>query len=56
MYKRGHKAAIKETARIAEGIPKAAAWLDTKTDIGSEYWDALQYVSRWTRANHESIH
>lgn len=56
VYKRGHKAAIKETARIAEGIPKAAAWLDTQTDIGSEYWDALQYVSRWTRANHESIH
>ncbi len=56
VYKRGHKAAIKETSRIAEGIPKAAAWLDTRTDIGSEYWDALQYVSRWTKANHESIH
>lgn len=56
VYKRGHKAAVKETARIAEGIPKAAAWLDTETDIGSEYWDALQYVSRWTLANHESIH
>jgi RNA-splicing ligase RtcB len=56
VYKRGHKAAIKETARIAEGIPKAAAWLDTETDIGSEYWDALQYVSRWTKANHQSIH
>jgi len=56
VYKRGHKAAIKETARIAEGIPNAAAWLDTETDIGSEYWDALQYVSRWTKANHQSIH
>ncbi len=56
VYKRGHKAAIKETARIAEGIPKAAAWLDTESDIGGEYWDALQYVSRWTKANHQSIH
>lgn len=56
VYKRGHKAAIKETAHIAEDIPAAAAWLDTRTDIGSDYWDALQYVSRWTLANHQSIH
>ncbi len=56
VYKRGHKAAIRETARIAEDIPKAAAWLDTETEIGAEYWRALQYVSRWTRANHQSIH
>ncbi len=56
VYKRGHKAAIKETSRIARNIPKAAAWLDTTTDIGAEYWEALQYVGRWTKANHQSIH
>ncbi|MCB1233538.1 MAG: RtcB family protein, partial [Verrucomicrobiae bacterium] len=56
VYKRGHQAAIRETARVAQGIPKAAAWLDTTTDLGQEYWDALQYVGRWTRANHQSIH
>ncbi len=56
VYKRGHKAAIRETAKIADGIPKAAAWLDYETDLGKEYWDALQYVSRWTRANHQAIH
>jgi tRNA-splicing ligase RtcB len=56
VYKRGHQAAIKETERIAEGIPKAAAWLDTDSATGRDYWEALQYVGRWTRANHQSIH
>jgi tRNA-splicing ligase RtcB len=56
VYKRGHKAAIRETARIAENIPKAAAWIDTDTELGAEYWQALQYVSRWTKANHQAIH
>ena len=56
LYKRGHKAAIKETSRIARNIPKAAAWLDVDSEIGSEYWEALQYVGRWTKANHQSIH
>lgn len=56
VYKRGHKAAIRETQRIAKGIPKAAAWLDTREEVGQDYWEALQYVGRWTKANHQSIH
>lgn len=56
VYKRGHKAAIRETEKIARGIPKAAAWLDTTTEVGEDYWEALSYVGRWTRANHEAIH
>ncbi|MEM7601176.1 MAG: RtcB family protein [Verrucomicrobiota bacterium] len=56
LYKRGHKAAIKETSRVAKGIPKAAAWLDIESEIGKDYWEALQYVGRWTKANHQSIH
>ncbi len=56
LYKRGHKAAIRETNRIATGIPGAAAWLDVNTETGADYWEALQYVGRWTKANHESIH
>ena len=56
LYKRGHKAAIKETSRIVRGIPKAAAWLDTETEIGADYGEALQNIGCWTKANHESIH
>lgn len=56
VYARGQKAALAHMKRIAEGIPDAAAWLDFNTDEGREYWEALQYVSRWTLANHQSIH
>ncbi len=56
VYARGQKAALAHMKRVTEGIPDAAAWLDFNTDEGQEYWDALQYVSRWTLANHQSIH
>jgi len=56
LYKRGQNAAEKHTAKVAEGIPKASAWLDAKSDTGADYWDALQYISRWTKANHRAIH
>jgi len=56
VFARGHKAAMRETGKIADGIPDAAAWLDATSDEGRDYWDALQYVARWTKANHEAIH
>lgn len=56
LYKRGQNAAEKHTAKVAEGIPKAAAWLDARSDTGGDYWHALQYISRWTKANHRAIH
>ncbi|MBB5351287.1 RNA-splicing ligase RtcB [Haloferula luteola] len=56
VYKRGLAAAVKHVARQAAGIPDAAAWLDADSEDGREYWEALQYVSRWTRANHRAIH
>ena len=33
-----------------------ACWLDAGSAEGQAYWEALQYVGRWTRANHECIH
>jgi len=56
LYKRGQKAAEKNTAKVAEGVPQAAAWIDFDSKEGKAYWEALQYVSRWTQANHQSIH
>jgi tRNA-splicing ligase RtcB len=56
LYKRGQAAAEKHTNKIASRIPKAAAWLDFDTGAGETYWEALQYIGRWTRANHQSIH
>ncbi|MDB6079886.1 MAG: hypothetical protein JWO82_3633, partial [Akkermansiaceae bacterium] len=56
VYKRGQIAAEKHVRRIGNHIPEAGAWLDATTDTGRDYWHALQYVSRWTEANHRAIH
>lgn len=56
VYKRGQQAALKHTERNAAGIPHAAAWLDARKPDGQAYWEALEYVSLWTRANHHAIH
>lgn len=56
LYKRGQNAAEKQTAQAGVDIPKAGAWLDANSAEGQHYWEALQYVGRWTRANHEAIH
>ncbi len=56
LYKRGLDAAIKHTAKLADRIPPEAAWLDATSPDGQAYWEALQYVARWTRANHQAIH
>lgn len=56
VFKRGQIAALKHVAKHAEHIPPDAAWLEADSPEGCAYWEALQYVSRWTRANHETIH
>jgi RNA-splicing ligase RtcB len=56
VFKRGRKAAEKQTTRIAQGIPESGYWLDAESEEGRAYWEALQYVGRWTAANHQCIH
>lgn len=56
VYKRGQQAAARWCSQNARGIPDAAVWLPADTDDGRAYWDALQYVGRWTRQNHAIIH
>ncbi len=56
LYARGLDAAVKATRNHARNIPPNLAWLYADTQEGIDYWDALQYVARWTRANHEAIH
>ncbi|HYP16757.1 MAG TPA: RtcB family protein [Opitutus sp.] len=56
LYKRGMIAATEWTRRNATSIPLAAAWLPADSPEGRDYWAALQYVARWTRVNHASIH
>ncbi len=56
VYKRGLAAAMTHVASIAPGTPAHQAWLDADSDLGSAYWDALQYVARWTKRNHQLVH
>lgn len=56
LYKRGQEAALRHCAKTARNIPASAVWLDSKSEEGIQYWDALQYIARWTKANHQSIH
>ncbi len=56
LYKRGMIAADLWVRQNAVSIPAAAAWLPGDSQEGRAYWEALQFVSRWTRVNHALIH
>ncbi len=56
VYKRGQAAARKWCDQHTRDIPDSAAWLPMDAPEGQAYWEALQYVSRWTRENHRLIH
>ena len=56
VYKRGQKAARAWCDENAKDIPDSAVWLPYDSPEGRAYWDALQYVARWTRENHAQIH
>lgn len=56
LYKRGQKAARRWCDENARDIPDAAVWLPGDSREGRDYWDALQYIGRWTRENHAVLH
>ncbi len=56
VYKRGIEAAVRHTKDVSPDTPQQQAWLDPESEIGAAYWDALQYVARWTKRNHQLIH
>lgn len=56
IYKRGLEKAIQWTQTLLKNAPKSLAWIDLNSPTGQQYWEALQYAERWTKANHELIH
>lgn len=56
VYKRGIDAALRHTAHVSPDTPPQQAWLDPETETGAAYWEALQYVARWTKRNHQLVH
>ncbi len=56
VYKRGLAAAVQHTKAVSPETPTHQAWIDPDSDAGAAYWEALEYVARWTRRNHQLVH
>ena len=56
LYKAGMEAAEKSTRLLSPETPRHNAWIPAETSEGRAYWDALQTIRAWTKANHFAIH
>ena len=56
VYKRGLSAAVGHTQVVSPDTPPHQAWIDPDSEAGQAYWEALQYVARWTKRNHQLVH
>lgn len=56
VYKRGMAAALQHTKVVSPETPQQQAWIDPESEVGAAYWEALDYVGRWTRRNHQLVH
>jgi len=56
LYKRGKAAAEKHTKIVAPRVPLHNAWIEADSQIGQDYWAALQVTRQWTKMNHFAIH
>jgi tRNA-splicing ligase RtcB len=56
LYKEGMKIAESYRVKISPETLKQNAWIPADTEDGKEYWNALQIIREWTKANHTVIH
>ncbi|MEM7509116.1 MAG: RtcB family protein [Pseudomonadota bacterium] len=56
LYKRGKEVAEKLRRLQSPETLKQNAWIPFDTEDGRAYWDALQVIRDWTKANHFAIH
>lgn len=56
LYTKGMKLAERTRMERSPATLKQNAWIEADTQEGDAYWDALQLIRRWTKANHEKIH
>lgn len=56
LYKTGMAVAETFRRKIAKGTPKGNAWIPADSPEGETYWQALQIIRKWTKANHNAIH
>lgn len=56
LYKLGMRAAEKWRRKLSPETLKGNAWIPSDTPEGEAYWEALQLIRKWTKANHTAIH
>ena len=56
LYKHGMEVAERFRKTLSPATLKQKAWIPADTDEGRDYWDALQVIRRWTKANHNALH
>ena len=56
LYKLGMRAAEVWRKKLSTGVLKQNAWIPSDTEEGEAYWEALQLIRRWTKANHNCLH
>jgi tRNA-splicing ligase RtcB (3'-phosphate/5'-hydroxy nucleic acid ligase) len=50
------KLAAVETRARYDGIPRGYEWFSMDSEAGQEYWEVMQLMGRYARANHQLIH
>ena len=56
LYKAGMAVAERYRRTLSPATLKQNAWIPADTEDGRAYWDALQLIRRWTKANHNALH
>lgn len=56
LYKKGMEMAARFKRELSPSTPKQNAWIPADTEEGRDYWEALQLIRKWTKANHNAIH
>ena len=56
LYKRGMDVAEKFRRELSPQTQKQNAWIPADSEQGRDYWEALQLIRKWTKANHNAIH
>ncbi len=56
LYKAGMEVAERFRRELSPETLPQNAWIPADSEEGRAYWEALQLVRRWTKANHNAIH
>ncbi len=56
LYKNGMAVAERFRKVLSPQTAKQNAWIPADTEEGIAYWEALQLIRKWTKANHNALH